>query len=90
MQIEKILMQYPEVGTNYLITIKTENNNDDLIIEVEKGNAPIADERALCKSITRKLKDELLLTPCVILREKGEIPNAEGKAVRVKDLRPKE
>lgn len=90
MQIEKILMQYPEVGTNYLITIKTENNNDDLIIEVEKGNAPIADELALCKSITRKLKDELLLTPYVILREKDEIPNAEGKAVRVKDLRSKE
>lgn len=90
MQIEKILMQYPEVGTNYLITIKTENNNDDLIIEVEKGNAPIADPHALCKSITRKLKDELLLTPYVILREKDEIPNAEGKAVRVKDLRSKE
>lgn len=89
MQIEKILMQYPEVGTNYLITIKPENNNDELIIEVEKENVTIADERALCKDITRKLKDELLLTPCVILREKGEIPNAEGKAVRVKDLRAK-
>lgn len=89
MQIEKILMQYPEVGTNYLITIKPENNNDELIIEVEKGNVNIADERALCKDITRKLKDELLLTPCVILRKKDEIPNAEGKAVRVKDLRPK-
>ncbi len=89
MQIEKILMQYPEVGTNYLITIKPENNNDELIIEVEKGVADIADERALCKDIVRKLKDELLLTPCVILREKGEIPVSEGKAVRVKDLRPK-
>ena len=89
MQIEKILMQYPEVGTNYLITIKPENNNDELIIEVEKGVADIADERALCKDIVRQLKDELLLTPCVILREKGEIPVSEGKAVRVKDLRAK-
>jgi phenylacetate-CoA ligase len=79
MQIEKILMQYPEVGTNYLITIKPENNNDELIIEVEKENVTIADERALCKDITRKLKDELLLTPCVILREKAKFLTQRAK-----------
>ena len=34
------------------------------------------------------LKDEILLTPQVKLVKKGSLPQSEGKAVRVKDLRP--
>jgi phenylacetate-CoA ligase len=43
--------------------------------------------QALSKEITRQLKDELLVTPKVKLVEKGSLPQSEGKAVRVKDLR---
>ena len=35
MQIEKILMQFPELGSNYLITLETKNNQDEMIVEVE-------------------------------------------------------
>ena len=34
-QIEKILMQFKELGSNYLITIETVGNNDEMLIEVE-------------------------------------------------------
>ena len=37
MQIEKILLQFKELGTNYLITIETIGNNDELMIDVELG-----------------------------------------------------
>lgn len=43
--------------------------------------------QALTKEITRRLKDEILLTPVVKLVPKGALPQQEGKAVRVKDLR---
>ena len=39
------------------------------------------------KAISRQLKDEILVTPKVKLVKKGSLPQSEGKAVRVKDLR---
>ena len=90
MQIEKILMQFKELGTNYLITIDTVGNNDEVLVEVELSDLFTDDYsklQQLTKSITHKLKDEILLTPKVKLVDKGSLPLSEGKAIRVKDLR---
>lgn len=92
MQIEKILMQFKELGTNYLITIATAANNDEILVEVELGDLFTDDYsqlQQLSREITRRLKDEILLTPKVKLVDKGSLPQSEGKAVRVKDLRKK-
>ena len=89
-QIEKILMNFKELGMNYLITIETIGNSDEMLIEVELGDLPIDDYlelQSLAKKITYQLKDELLITPKVRLVSRGTIPQSEGKAVRVKDLR---
>lgn len=89
-QIEKILMQFPELGGNYLITLETVNNSDEMLIEVELNDLYTDDYavlQRLTKNITRQLKDELLLTPRLKLAAKGSLPVQEGKAVRVKDLR---
>ena len=89
-QIEKILMNFKELGSNYLITLETVGNNDEMLIEVELSDLFTDDYTALqklTKSITRQLKDELLLTPRIKLVAKGSLPTSEGKAVRVKDLR---
>lgn len=85
-QIEKILLQFKELSTNYLITLTTDNDNDNMTVEVELASQP-ADSVALAKEITRRLKDEILLTPHVKLLPLGTLPQSEGKAVRVKDLR---
>lgn len=90
MQIEKILMQFKELGTNYLITLETKNNNDEILVEVELSDLFTDDYSQLqlmAKEITRQLKDEILVTPKVKLVDKGSLPQSEGKAVRVKDLR---
>ncbi|MFI3239873.1 MAG: phenylacetate--CoA ligase [Bacteroidales bacterium] len=93
MQIEKILMQFSEVGTNYLITIETNGNNDDIIIEVELNNEAFTDDysklQQLTKSMTAALRDEILVTPKIKLVSSGTIPQSEGKAVRVIDNRKK-
>ena len=34
-QVEKVLVQFPELGSNYLITLETVNNQDEMIVEVE-------------------------------------------------------
>ena len=90
MQIEKILMQFKELGSNYLITIQPVDNNDEIIVEVELGDFKTDDFgklQELTKTITHKLKDEILVTPKVRLVEHGSLPQSEGKAVRVKDMR---
>ncbi|MFI3282706.1 MAG: phenylacetate--CoA ligase [Rikenellaceae bacterium] len=93
MQIEKILMQFEEVGTNYLITIETVGINDEITIEVELGNDAFTDDYSqlqdLSRAMTRALRDEILVTPKIKLLSGGSLPQAEGKAVRVIDKRAK-
>ena len=90
-QIEKILMGFKELGSNFLITLETIDNNDEMTVEVELGELfsdTVTDLKSLIKEVTHQLKDEILITPKVKLVPKGSLPSAEGgKAVRVKDLR---
>lgn len=89
-QIEKILMQFPELASNYLITLTTDSDNDNMTVEVELEELFTDDYQrllALTNSIKRALKDEILLTPYVKLVPKGTLPQSEGKAVRVIDKR---
>ena len=88
-QIETVLMQFAELGNDYLITLTNEEANDLMTVEVEL-NAFSDDYRrlqSLTKEIARQLKDEILVTPVVRLVSKGSLPKQEGKAVRVRDLR---
>lgn len=88
-QIETILMQFAELGNDYLITLTNEEANDLMTVEVELKE--FSDDyprlQALTKEIIRQLKDEILITPVVRLVPKGSLPKQEGKAIRVKDLR---
>ncbi len=89
-QIEKILMTFPELANNYLITLTTDADNDNMTVEVELEELFTEDYRRLqelTNRIQRTLKDEILLTPHVKLLPKGTLPVSEGKAVRVVDKR---
>ena len=89
-QIEKILMQFKELANNYLITLTTDENNDNMTVEVELEDLFTDDYQKLIqlqKDVKRALKDEILLTPHVKLVPKGSLPTSEGKAVRVVDKR---
>ena len=90
-QIEKILLGFKELNTDYLITLETVDSNDIMTIDVEL-NQMFTDDynrlKSLEREITRQLKDEILITPRVRLIPKGSlVVSDEKKAVRVKDLR---
>ncbi len=90
-QIEKILLKFKELSTDYLITLETRDGNDMMTVEVELAGMFTDDYprlQLLEKTITRLLKDEILITPKVRLVPKGTLAvSDEKKAVRVKDLR---
>lgn len=89
-QIEKILMTFTELASNYLITLTTDKENDNMTVEVELEELFTDDYhrlQELSKRIQRALKDEILLTPVVKLLPKGTLPVSDGKAVRVVDKR---
>ncbi len=91
MQVEQVLMNIPEVGNNYVIVLKRENNVDDMVVRVEvTGSVFVEDMRELehiRKRIAHDLKSELLVTPKVELVEPNSLPKSEGKALRLIDQR---
>ena len=90
-QIEKILLKFKELSTDYLITLETKDATDIMTVEVELVGMFTDDYsrlQQLAKDITRMLKDEILITPKVKLVPKGTLAVSDDKkAVRVKDLR---
>lgn len=90
-QIEDVIMQFKEVGKNYLITLEDDGLGDLLRVKVEiREECFVEDMRALQglqQRIARRLKDEILVTPKVDLVQSNSLPVPEGKAVRFKDLR---
>src|SRR5574344_30086 len=89
-QREKMVMNFKELANNYLITIETVGNSDEMTVDVEISQL-FTDNygrlEGLTKDIQRRLHDEILVTPRVRLVPRGSLPKSEGKAVRVKDLR---
>ncbi|MFW6180853.1 MAG: phenylacetate--CoA ligase family protein [Spirochaetota bacterium] len=91
MQIEQVLMNVPGVGHNYLIELDRDEHLDIIRVKVEVGrdifHGRIDELEELKRRVARELKEEILITPRVVLVEPGSLPAGEGKAVRVRDLR---
>ena len=92
MQIEKIIMSFPEVGQNYLILLENEGLGDVMRVQVEVRDEFFVEDmrilQNLQKTIARRLRDEILVTPRVELVQSSSLPcNEGGKAVRVQDRR---
>jgi phenylacetate-CoA ligase len=94
MQVEKILMDIPEVGQNYQIVLERSDYIDHMRVRVEiKDEYFVEDMRALKgleQRIARSLREEILISPKVELVEHRSLPRNEGKAERVVDMRQTE
>jgi phenylacetate-CoA ligase len=91
LQIEQVLMKVPGVGNNYIIEVHKDRYMDKLIVKVEVHGAlfrgTLEELERLEEDLAGLLKAEILVTPIVKLVEPGSLPQAEGKARRVIDLR---
>ncbi len=92
-QIEEVIMNIPEVGTNYQVQLEKEGALDKLIVKVEIYSKMFKGELAELDRLKGKIKDALraaiVINAAVELHEPGSLPVFEGKAKRVIDLRPK-
>jgi phenylacetate-CoA ligase len=91
MQVERVLMDIPEVGTNYRIVLEQVDGLDTMKVQVEVHSETFREDmrylRRLQEKITHDLHNELLITPRVELVQPNSLPRSEGKAVRVVDNR---
>ncbi|MBR0457975.1 MAG: phenylacetate--CoA ligase [Victivallales bacterium] len=89
-QIERVLMNFPEIGTDYLIEL-TNEQGDDMTVKAELKPDLFTDNYPELESLKRKiagiLRDTILVTPKIQLVPHGSLPKTEGKAKRVLDLR---
>ncbi|MDR2159277.1 MAG: phenylacetate--CoA ligase [Treponema sp.] len=93
-QIEEVIMAVKEAGNNYLIVVEKEGALDRLTVKTEVGPDIFMDDsrplNALREKIRSTLQASISINPRVELHESGSLPISEGKAVRVKDTRPKD
>jgi phenylacetate-CoA ligase len=91
-QVEAVLIGLPNVAPHYQLVLERRGPMDHLTVEVEiapglPGNANASS--ALAQNVHHHIKSMIGLTTDVVVKQPGEIPRSQGKAVRVRDMRPK-
>jgi len=89
-QLEAALIGRPGIAPYYQLVVERRGTLDHVGVEVE-AQAGIAAEAhaAIASDVAHHIKSMIGITTEVRVRATGEIPRSEGKAVRVRDLRPK-
>jgi phenylacetate-CoA ligase len=89
-QIEAVLVGLPAIAPHYQIVVERKGVLDHVDVEVEAvpGVDP-ADFPAIGKRVSHHLKSLIGITTDVRVQAPGAIPRSQGKAVRVRDLRPR-
>ncbi len=90
MQIETILMHYPETGGNYQIEIEKKESLDKIKVKVECSSSSLlaSDRNLLQKKIHDDIKSACIVNAQIEIMDSGTLPvSSTGKAVRVVDLR---
>jgi len=91
-QIESVLVGLPDVAPHYQLVVERKGTLDHLTVEVElMPNVVPTNEvrKVVAGSVQHHIKSIIGVTTDVTVKEPGEIPRSMGKAVRVRDLRPK-
>ena len=91
-QIEAVLVGMPEIAPHYQLVVERKGNLDQVTVEVEASPdvAPGPEAYARISGAARhQIKSLVGISTDVTVKKPGEIPRSQGKAVRVRDLRPK-
>ena len=92
-QVEAVLVGFPDIAPYYQLVVGRKGALDTLAIEVEAAPKFAGADKAALKPIAgavkQHLKSLLGLSARITVKRPGELPRSEGKAVRVRDLRPR-
>ena len=93
-QIEEALLGIDGIGPNYEIVVEKNGSSDVLTIRVELDPSKMQDSVAFIANLEKTIKDKIKFILGLDAKIQIENPNTlqrfEGKAKRVRDLRPKE
>jgi phenylacetate-CoA ligase len=87
-QIEAVLIGLPGIAPHYQIVVERRANLDELTVEIEAASVEV-DAGELENRARHHIKSIIGVTASVVAKKPGEVPRSQGKAVRVRDLRPK-
>jgi len=91
-QIEAVLVGMPDIAPHYQLVVSRRGNMDELAVEVEAAPSlrpGDAAYRQLAEQVRYQIKSMIGVTADVVVKKPGEVPRSQGKAVRVRDERPK-
>jgi len=90
-QVEAVLVGLPGLAPHYQLVVSRDGALDRLAIEVEAAAEIAGDPAALAqarRAVQHQVKTMIGVSCEVVVKAPGEVPRSEGKAVRVRDLRP--
>ncbi len=89
-QVEAVLIGLPNVAPHYQLIVERRGSLDHLTIEAEaQPGVDATAYDATARQVAHHIKSLIGITADVLMKKPGEIPRSQGKAVRVRDLRPK-
>jgi phenylacetate-CoA ligase len=89
-QIEAVLVGMRGIAPHYQLVVERRGNLDELTVEVESLSTNESSFPELDMQVRHQIKSTIGVTAGVVIKKPGEVPRSQGKAVRVRDLRPKE
>jgi len=87
-QIEAVLIGLPGIAPYYQLVVERNGSLDELTVEIEAASLDHVLEE-LENRVRHQIKSMIGVTTRVLAKKPGEVPRSQGKAVRVRDLRPK-
>lgn len=91
-QIEAVLVGFPHLAPHYQLVLERTGTLDcvRLEVEIERGaGGDTASYARIASAVEQHLKSMLGIRCEIVVKTPGEVPRSQGKAVRVRDLRPK-
>jgi phenylacetate-CoA ligase len=91
-QVEAVLIGFPDIAPHYQLVVERKGAMDQLTVEVEIAPSLAATAAAypvIGEKVRHHIKSMIGVSAEVEVKQPGDIPRSQGKAVRVRDLRPK-
>ena len=89
-QIEAVLVGLPGIAPHYQLVVERRGSLDHVTVEVEaQPGVEASSFEGIAHRVAHHIKSLVGITTDVFVKTPGEIPRSQGKAVRVRDLRPK-